>query len=227
MAKKRKPQRQPGIGVDAFGGTTIDPTANVIALTEAANKRQDDLRAAESRRVDEQAALRAAYEEKLRTAESRRIDEQANLRAEYEDKLRTAEAQRLDSIRQVDREDVNKTAAQALTAIQTLAATTNTTAETLRNQAATAAQQAAQQRANDTTEFNKRLSAVELALSEGKGKQTVADPMMAELVVKMEKMSGAMTGITGQSQGAKNLWGYIVAGAALIAALIAIAKFVG
>src|SRR5512140_1485982 len=53
---------------------TIDPTANVLALVEAAVKRLDDLRDAESRRLDEQAQLRADYSDKLAVAEAKRID---------------------------------------------------------------------------------------------------------------------------------------------------------
>lgn len=52
----------------------IDPTANVLSLVEAANKRQDDLRIAEARRVDEQMELRAYYTEKLADAEAKRLD---------------------------------------------------------------------------------------------------------------------------------------------------------
>lgn len=41
-----------GIPVDAFGGATIDPTKNVLDLVEAANKRQDDMRASIIDRLD-------------------------------------------------------------------------------------------------------------------------------------------------------------------------------
>jgi len=41
-----------GIPVDAFGGSTIDPTKNVLDLVEAANKRQDDLRQADILRLE-------------------------------------------------------------------------------------------------------------------------------------------------------------------------------
>jgi len=52
----------------------IDPTANVLALVEAANRRQDDLRVAEAKHVREMVELRAQYDEKLRDKESERID---------------------------------------------------------------------------------------------------------------------------------------------------------
>jgi hypothetical protein len=59
---------------DARGDAVVDPTANVLLLVEAANRRQDDLRSAESRRVDEQAILRDRHAAELRAAESARLD---------------------------------------------------------------------------------------------------------------------------------------------------------
>jgi len=47
------PKQRPGIGIDSFGGQVIDPTKNVLDLVQAAIQRQDDLRAAETRRVNE------------------------------------------------------------------------------------------------------------------------------------------------------------------------------
>lgn len=205
--KKERPNGI-GLGVDAGGGPVVDPTANVIALSKAATERQDDLREefikyveAGLQHVKEMVALRAEHAKELRTLES-----------ENSETLRRAEAARLDSIRQVDREDVNKTAAQVLNSVQTLATTTTTTAETLRNQVATTALQAATQRAQDQAETNKRLSAVELALSEGKGKQTVADPALVALAANVERLANAQAGGAGRGEGADRLWRYIAAG---------------
>ena len=41
-----------GIGVDAFGGAVIDPTKNVLDLTAAANRRQDNLREMHNRYLE-------------------------------------------------------------------------------------------------------------------------------------------------------------------------------
>jgi hypothetical protein len=73
----------------------IDPTANVIALNEAANKRQDDLR---------QAA------EKLTDSKIADLDKRITTSANHQRELAKAEAARLDSIRAVDREELVKTA---------------------------------------------------------------------------------------------------------------------
>jgi cell wall-associated NlpC family hydrolase len=55
-------------------GFSEDPTENVKALVKLEMSRQDDLRAAESRRLDEQAELREDFGKQLREAESKRID---------------------------------------------------------------------------------------------------------------------------------------------------------
>ena len=52
----------------------VDPTDNVLYVLKHEVGRMNDLNAAESRRVDEQMALRADYEEKLKLAEAKRID---------------------------------------------------------------------------------------------------------------------------------------------------------
>jgi len=109
-----------GLGVDAYGQPVIDPTANVIAIIEAAIKRQDD----------------------LREAESRHVREVAKLRAEYSMELRASEAARLDAIRKVDNEAVIRAAEVQAQQAQILASQVTTSAETLRN--AAAAQTAAQ-----------------------------------------------------------------------------------
>lgn len=183
------------------GELTIDPTENVKALTEAANTRQDDLRAAAKELSD----VKIAHQEQI-----------GALREDYQEKLRKAESERLDSIRQVDREDVNKTATQAQSAIAALAQVTTTTAETLRTQVATTAAAQATALANSMGEVNKRLSALELSSSEGRGKQAVESPQFAELISEQKRMNAIVLGNTGQSAGAKNLWA-IIAGVVVLA----------
>lgn len=64
----------PGPGVDAQGFPVVDPTANVLALVQAANQRQDDLRAAESRHIRELMARDARHAAEMRVAEAARLD---------------------------------------------------------------------------------------------------------------------------------------------------------
>lgn len=190
------------------GELTIDPSENVKALTEAANVRQDDLR---------------LLTKELHDAKIAHQREIGDIREVYQEKLRKAESDRLDSIRQVDREDVNKTAAQALNAIATLAAATTTTAETLRTQVATTAQAAATSLANSMGEVNKRLSALELSYSEGRGKQTVLDPQAAEALQEMKRIAQVIAGSGGQSQGQKNIVTYISVGISILLGLLLLA----
>lgn len=197
------------------GELSYDPSENVKALSAAASQRQDDLRAAAKELSD----TKIAHQNEI-----------GELRERYQEALRKAESERLDSIRQVDREDVNKTAAQALSAIATLATATTTTAETLRGQVATTAQAAATSLANSMGEVNKRLSALELSSSEGRGKQAVESPQFMELIAEQKRLTAAMIGNAGQSTGAKNLWGYMIAAALVffgfIGMMIAVLTFV-
>ena len=58
-------EQRPGIGVDSLGGQVIDPTKNVLDLVEASIKRQDDLRDAETRRINELAAQKLMFDLEL------------------------------------------------------------------------------------------------------------------------------------------------------------------
>lgn len=58
-------EQRPGIGVDSKGSAVIDPTKNVLDLVEASIKRQDDLRDAETRRVNELAAQKLMFDLEL------------------------------------------------------------------------------------------------------------------------------------------------------------------
>lgn len=121
----------PGPGVDAAGRAVMDPTTNVIALTQAAVKRLDDLREMEARHAIEVARLVAEH-----------LAQTAGLRAEYGEKLRVAESARIDAIRAVDVGAVQRAAEVSAAQAATLAAAVAQSAEALRAQVA-AAQSAA------------------------------------------------------------------------------------
>lgn len=108
-----RPDR-PGVGVDSKGGAVIDPTENVIALTKAEAKRQDDLREANNTFLRSQ----VDWLEKL-------ID----VREKYSNLLAEKESARLDAIRQVDVLAVTTAADRALAATQTLATSTKATVD--------------------------------------------------------------------------------------------------
>jgi hypothetical protein len=111
----------PGPGVDARGVPVVDPTANVLAIVEAAVKRQDDLREADAN---------------LNKERDQHQQEMALLRARHSGELRRAETERINAIRAVDVGAVAAAAAVSATQATTLAAQVATSAETLRNQVA-------------------------------------------------------------------------------------------
>lgn len=65
-----------GMPVDAFGGSTIDPTKNVLDLVHAAHRRQDDLRVALDERLTGQIHALQEWFAKLTDANDRRYEQQ-------------------------------------------------------------------------------------------------------------------------------------------------------
>jgi hypothetical protein len=196
------------MAVDAMGGAVVDPTENVKALTEAANTRQDDLRDSHEKLFD---AKIAALYETVKTA------------AAHQRELDKAESERLNAIRQVDREEVAKTAAANQTATTTLANSTVTLADTLRTQVGTVAAAAEARLSAFSADVNKRLSALELSSSEGKGKQTVADPQMERLAAMVEKLTAREQSVTGQREGMTDATKILITLVGLFATVLTIA----
>jgi light-regulated signal transduction histidine kinase (bacteriophytochrome) len=216
------PHNGVGVGVDAEGGPVVDPTANVIALNEAANKRQDDLREAankyleaENRHVAAMAELRAEH-----------VEQTAMLRAEHALQLSSAESKRIDSIRQVDVLAVNTRAQEALTAIQALAAGTARDAEVLRSLVTNTATTIAAQTANIVATITERLAALEKSSYEGKGRQGLSDPMMADVLTEMKSLRESRDTGSGRIAGVGASWGVLVGAVGLILSLLSIAGFV-
>lgn len=196
-----------GLSVDASGAPAVDPTANVIALIEAANKRQDD--------------LRELYD-RLCKAEIRRIDDIAFLRAEHAKDLARLESDRLNAIRQVDVLAVNTAAERAAQAISAVAVTTASNAENLRNALNTTATTIANQTSATFTAITERLAALEKSSYEGKGKQSFSDPVMAELVAEMKTLRESRAQGSGKSEGISASWGVLLGVFGLIGAVIGI-----
>lgn len=194
-----------GQGVDVYGGPVIDPTANVIALSLAANQRQDDLRELTNRLMD---------------SELRRLEEKAILRAEFAKEIQALESNRLNAIRQVDVLAVSTAADRAQAAIQTLAAQTTANAENLRNALTVTANTIASQTAATVGAITERLSALEKSSYEGKGKQAIADPQLAELVSEMKSLRVSRDTGVGKSEGISASWAFVVAVGTLILGLL-------
>lgn len=174
-----------GPATDRYNDPVVDPTPNVLDLVAAANRRQDDLRDAAKELSD---TKHEHQKELMKNARETAACSAAKDRDHAQD-LRKAEAGRLDAIRRVDREDANKRAADAQTAIFTLAKATSDAAEALRQQVASVEKALTAQRISDTAEITKRVGALELAGSEGRGKMAVSDPALAELVNEVRKLA--------------------------------------
>ncbi len=211
MTEAKQPQPQP-----------VDTTTNVLALVEASDRRQDDLRIAS----EKYSALQHLHQKEM--AEQRAQHEQmvGTLREGYQEKIAKAESGRLDSIRQVDREEVAKTAVAANTAITTLAKQTTDLQQTLPTHVTHTAAAKEARNSAQYTDINKRLSALELSSSEGKGKQTVVDPQIDRITVLVETLARNQAAGAGKSEGISASWGVILGGAGLVVAII-IAVFAG
>jgi len=206
------------MAIDAFGGTAYDPSENVLQLTEAAVQRIDDMADLQARLADEKikrmeavAILRADHAREIRTLESN-----------HNASLRHAESARIDSIRQVDREEIAKTAVAANTALTTLARQTTDLQQTLAKQVTDTA--AAQEARNSAqyNDINKRLSALELSSSEGKGKQQVSDPQLDRMAAMVEKLVTAQATGTGKSEGLSMSVAIVMGAITIVSGLLAI-----
>lgn len=214
-----------GIGVDAYGSAVIDPTANVIALNTAANLRQDDLRElhmrlveSEIKRLEQGMTLRA----ELSAANRAHVEEIVRLSSRHNQELSAKESARLDSIRQVDQLAVSTAADRSAQAISALAATTTTNAENLRNSQAAMANTLSQQTTNSLNAITERIAALEKSSYEGAGKQAYQDPMMTELVSKMNSLLESRAGVSGRSSGISASWAVLIAVVVLVTGLLAI-----
>lgn len=200
MAKKNK-------SAPVGGERTIDPTENVKALSAAASLRQDDLRMATDKRIE---------------AELSHLKRISKLRAQYSKEIRDLESRRLDAIRQVDVAATKTEADRALAAIQTLAATTATNAENIRNQMTNTAATIAKQTSDTVSQITERIAALEKSSYEGAGKQAYADPMLAELVAQVKRLTESGAGTTGRTQGIISGRDWLIAAVGLLLTLMTI-----
>jgi len=203
-------------GVDITGGPVFDPTENVKDNLAAAALRQDDLREITKELVDaklsnlkEIAEIRAKYQETI-----------GQLREGYQEKINHAESGRLDSIRQVDREEVAKTAVAANQAITTLAKQTTDLATTLQKTVTDTATAAEARFSTAFSEIGKRLSALELSASEGKGRGAVIDPQMEKITALVEVMARNQDRGAGKSEGVNSVIVMLIAVGTLVLGVV-------
>jgi hypothetical protein len=220
---KKKPNYQRahgavGVGVDYQGAPVIDPTANVIALSEAASQRQDDLREANNIRID--------AELKRVDADIKHLKEMAELRAQHYKELAELESSRLNAIRQVD-VSANENSSKSIVAeIRTLAATTASNAENVRTSVANTATVMAKQLSDTVAGMNQRLENLEKRSYTGEGKHLLADPQISDLIIEMRSLSKSRDTGEGKSGGIHSSWLVIVGASSLILALLSIGMMV-
>jgi hypothetical protein len=185
-----------------------DPTYNVTQLNEASVKRLDDI-----------AALRAAYDdklrlsdEKLRNSELKRIDDVSKLRSENTANLAQAEKSRIDAVRVIDVSAVatasEKTAQQANVLASQMAASF----ETLRSLISTATGTLATQLGASMSSMDKRIAELEKTTYVGTGRQALSEPMLSELATEIKSLRESRDVGSGTSKGSSTMWAYVIAG---------------
>jgi hypothetical protein len=176
----------------------VDPTENVLKLVEEAVKRADDLRKADLKYNDSQ---------------HEHLKEISELRAVHAETLRISDLDRLDKTRQVDVSAGLASAAGLVTAVQTLAKQTSDLAVTL-----------AAQTDSKLKDVDLRIADLQKAMYQSSGKSSVTDPALAELINEVKKLGTVTTSSAGQSRGMRDLWGWIIAGAAVLYEILSLAN---
>lgn len=205
-----------GIGVDAMGGPVIDPTKNVLDLTNAANKRQDDLREMHNRFLEaefgrlEETVKRVEQVSDLRAEHAREVNQ---IHQRHDREIHKMEQDKLAAFRASDEMARITEANRSLAAIQVVERTLNSTATAL-----------ASQNAENNVEVNRRLAALEKSSYEGAGKQAVADPALAEIISEFKALRLSVVGQqsqgSGQSEGVDKTIKYIVIALAALVSLM-------
>ena len=154
-----RPPQDPPEPVQRNETGAIDPTANVLALVDAAVTRIND----------------------LQSAEFRRIDQVMKLSAEFNEKLSVAEAKRIDAIRAVDVTAVSVASERASAQAAVLATNLAATSEALRALIAATAQAGAAQLQQLQVQMTDRISLLEKAQYEGKGRGSLSAPLLMVL----------------------------------------------
>lgn len=207
MSVQKRSRHGAGLGVDFAGGPVVDPTENVKALSEALSQRQDDLRDLNNKYLN--ARLRA-------------IDDKLKQFAKHSRQTSKLESDRLDKIRQVDVSNAAATAAQLLTAVQTLGNTTGTTAETLRTAVANTATTIQNQTDRIVSAINERITVLEKTANTAQGKQLVSDPQLDRLATLVEKVVSAQTATEGKKEGLNLSAKVLIAVVSLVGAVVSI-----
>jgi hypothetical protein len=183
---------------------------------------------------------------------TKHLEELGRVREAHQRELDAAESSRLDALFVASSQSISQLSEALNIRATTLSDALNSRAETLRSHMESVNKETEMRIMNFTTDINKRLSAVELAMSEGKGKlavdpyasdmnkrlgaveialsegrgkQQVTDPQMDRLVRLVEELGSAQSRGTGTKEGISSSWGVLLGVVSLIATLITIFVF--
>lgn len=209
---------------------SYDPSQNVLNLVEAAIKRLDDIAAIRAEHQKElrlaDNALRALADRRiddLIAAENRRVNEQATMRDVFYEKQRESEAQRVNAIRAVDVGAVGTANDRATQTANTLAAQVTQTAETARSLVASSATSIASAQAAFASQINERIANLEKLQNQNLGSNAPAQ--VQQLTAAIAALQKAQNESVGKGSGVDSTIGYIIAAVGLLLTLLGIAGF--
>lgn len=212
-----------GVGVDAAGGPTVDPTENVKDLSEAANKRQDDLRNG----LENLVKLQVAHIRDMLNLQIANAKELAILRAEHAKEISDKESDRINAIRAVDVAAVSTAAQKAADQATVLANQLVTTAETLRSLVATTAAQQAETLQQTVSGLSSRLASLEQLGAQSRGEKSLSDPALVQLLAKVDSLGATRSEKTGATDNTKTIWSIGIAVVGAVGVLIAVLNYLG
>jgi hypothetical protein len=125
----------------------------------------------------------------LRDAETRRVNELICLRDKFQDKLDVAEAKRIDAIRAVDVNAVTVANDKSIAQAAVLARQVTESAETLRKLVESTASTAAAQLVQLITPITERLGKLEQYQFKGEGRAGISTPLVATLATLVGGMA--------------------------------------
>jgi hypothetical protein len=203
----------------ADSNVIADPTENVRELTEASNRRQDDLRIYSERLT---AALLDGLD-RLVQLQSQHFREITSVHSEHDRQIHRAEQDRLNSRREIDVNARVTEAGRNLSAIQTLAASQARDTETLRATVASTAEALARQTQQQVGAIIDRIAQLEKASYTGMGKEAVVDPQMERLSGLVERLATSQASSAGKGAGINAAWVGVVGAVGMLSGLLGIA----
>jgi hypothetical protein len=207
-ARQKSYAQRPGVGVDSSGGQVIDPTKNVEDLVKALRETLQEFRTGDQRYLDAQFGWSEKVQNFALEAEVRLRDQ---LRM-ADEKLAQAETRRIDQL--------------ALTSERFETTIRNMLAESVRTTSDLVSNQLVQIQAT----FNERVSKLEAGAFTQAGKNSVADPALAQALAEMAASIQGLTRSETRTDTRRETWGSMgaaVLGASfVISTLIAVAGFV-